>query len=240
MSKHEGDKTQRGQEESRRQITLVMAGSRDLPNLPEKVGLKAEKQLRGLGVRIVKDCRVTDKVPDHDKQGETKVMLSNGNHILADVYIPATGVSPNTDYVPAHLLDASGYIITDAKTLRVPEAGERVYAIGDCASYSLNYVYDAYVAVPPLMANLEKDLWAWELRDANPYGGSEDEILTRTDVLLERPEKIESQLCPITKRGGAGVLAGVVLPSFVVWLAKGRDYRVRKARDVVVYGNNPY
>jgi hypothetical protein len=204
------------------------------------VGLKAEKQLKGLGVRLIKDTRVIDATADYAKQGRTRVELSSGKSFFTDVYIPATGVTPNTSFVPSHLLNAWGAVMTNAQTLRVVGAGERVYAIGDCASYSLKYVLDAYISVPFLMANLEKDLWAWELRDANPYGGSEEEIKARGDAILERPDKIDSQLCPITRRGGVGILCGMVLPSIMVYLAKGRDYGVGKAKKVVASNDNPH
>lgn len=220
-----------------KRVTLVMATSRALPRLPRKVGLKAEKQLRGLGVTIMHDVRVIDAADDF---GKTRVVLSNQQILVTDVYIAATGVSPNTAFVPLHLLNEGGYILSDPQTLRVEGAGERVYAIGDCASYSANYVLDCYIAVPPLMANLRKDLWAAELRDANPYGGSEEEINSAKDTLLERPDRIESQLCPITKFGGVGIYSNRTVPSVMVYLAKGRDYDVGKAQKVVEKGENPY
>lgn len=243
---------------STKRITLVMATESALPKLPKKIGSRAEQQLKGLGVHLVKQVRVVDAVENFGEQSKTKVILSNGKSLMTDVYIAATGVSPNTAFVPREVLDDNGYIITgddlgwspmsedkthivtSKQTLRVREGGERVYAVGDCASYSANYVLDAYLGVPPLIANLEKDLWAWELREANPYGGAEEEIEEREDAILERPLKIESQLCPISRYGGVGILFGHAVPSLMVYLAKGRDYRVGKGSKVVEDGNNPY
>lgn len=217
-----------------------MATPRALPGLPPKVGQKAEKQLLSLGVRLMKDVRVVNTIENFGEQAKTKVTLSDGRDLLTDVYIAATGVTPNTAFVPAYLVDAGGYVLANAQTLRVDDAGDRVYAVGDCAAYSANYVLDAYIGVPPLMANLAKDLCAWEARNLSPGGGGEEEEEVREDAILERPQKIDSQLCPITKRGGAGILFGVVLPSIMVYLAKGRDYRVSKGEKVVANGNNPY
>lgn len=76
--------------------------------------------------------------------------------------------------------------------------------------------------------------------DIHVLGGAEDEIQAREDVMLVRPSKIESQLCPIVRRGGVGILFGHAVPSFMVHLAKGRDYRVGKAGKVVADGDNPY
>ena len=223
-----------------KRITLIMATPRALPRLPANIGRKAEKQLQGLRVKVIKDVRVIDTIDDFGEQGKIKVLLSNDQSLLTDVYIAATGVSPNTAFAPSNLLDAGGYINTNPQTLRVEEAGERVYAIGDCASYSANCVLDAYIGVAPLMSNVQKDLWAWELRSANPYGGSEDEIRSKEDANLTRRDKNETQLCPITRRGGVGILFGFGLPSLVVHLAKGRDYRVSKGERVVANGDNPY
>lgn len=177
---------------------------------------------------------------DQADQGQTKITLSDNTTMLADVYIAATGVSPNTSYAPSKLLNHKGYVLTNPGTLRVEDAGERVHAIGDGASYSANYVLDVYAAIPALTANLAKDLWAWELQAANPYGGQEDEIAAVQDVILERPGRIDSQLCPITRRGGVGILFGRPVPSIGVHLLKGHDYRVGQADKVAVNGNNPY
>lgn len=228
----------------RKAITLITSSSRLLPNLKPKIGYKAEVMLAELGVNVIKNVRVMSTSPSTSSKesGKTRVELSDNRVLLTDLYIPATGVSPNTSYAPSSLTDSGGYIVTDAKTLRVPNAGERVYAIGDCASYSSNYVLDVYVAVSPLMHNLCNDLRVAELRKANPYPGNvnEPEIEGMKDEILNRDEVIKGQLCPITRRGGVGVLMGLGLPSLLVYLAKGRDYRVGKGKKVVVDGNNPY
>lgn len=75
---------------SHKQITLVMGTSRALPALPPKIGVKAEKQLRGLGVRLLKDVRVTKVLEDWGDQGKTNLTLSDNTTMLADVYF--TGV----------------------------------------------------------------------------------------------------------------------------------------------------
>jgi len=173
--------------------------------------------------------------------GNTVCLLSNDITISCDLFIAATGVSPNTDFLPPELLDASGYVLTNPRTLRVERAGERVYALGDCAAYSGNSVADVYGAVPPLLHNLRNDLWAYEIRRQNPYGG--DAVLEQLERLkdLEFVKELrQTQMVPITKWGGVGVLLGIRLPGFAVDLLKGRDYMVGKAKDVVRRGLNPY
>ena len=190
-----------------RQITLISGSDALLPGVNSALGHKAEKQLRGLGIKILHNTRIVSGFtndgsdPNHPPKGSnvrTTLVLSDGTTLEdVDLYIPCTGVHPNTAYLPPAFLSASGYANTDTTPLtlrlvprapdssddpdaptspsRLPRA-ERIYAVGDCASYSANYVLDVYDAIPVLMHNLTNDLLAWELREAQPYGGNEDEL----------------------------------------------------------------
>lgn len=255
-------------------ITLITGAATLLPKLKPAVGRNAEKQLRRLGVTIIKNVRVleaesigskwtsatTTVTPAINDQnllaqpsstkdsarvtssgiGKDKIVLTLDNNTthFTDLYVAATGVRPNSSYAPPKFLTSDKYISTDPFQ-RVPGAGDRVYAIGDVASTSENYVLDIYGAVDPLMRNLYNDLRAFELRRANQYGGNEDEVSALVDLETERKE-LNSQLCPISRHGGAGVVLGLTLPSFMVFMLKGHDYRVGKGRKVVVDGNCPY
>jgi NADH dehydrogenase FAD-containing subunit len=224
---------------SPKEIILLTGSDRCLPSFPPRQSKKAECKLQSLGVDIRHNVRVSSAKEDFDLTGQVKVELDDETTLIVDAYIPRTGVSPNAAFAPPNLRDADGYITTNAATCRVDEAGARVYALGDVASFSQNYTLDAYAAVPVVQANLLNDLIAHELRLASPYGGNQDAIDALTDELYVRREK-DSQLCPVTRFGGVGVLTGLALPSFMVHKMKGSDYRVRKAARVVVDGGNPY
>ncbi|KAF2646912.1 FAD/NAD(P)-binding domain-containing protein [Massarina eburnea CBS 473.64] len=159
-------------------ITLISGHPRLLPNLPAKLGKKAEKQLRGLGVHVVHDTRQIGATTNDD--GTANCILNNDMTITSDVLIEATGVYPNTRFLPPDMLDANGYVVTETSTLRVHGrgVGDRVYALGDCAAYSKNCVRDVYDAVPVLVRNLGNDLLAHEVRlqtVTSPMRGSLDE-----------------------------------------------------------------
>ena len=62
------------------------------------------------------------------------MVLHDGEELDADIYIPATGVRPMSEYVPQDLKDKKGYVINNESTLRVDAAGPRVYAVGDVGS----------------------------------------------------------------------------------------------------------
>jgi len=227
-----------------KQILLITGSERCLPALKPTVGLKAEKLLLDLGVQIKHGVRVVSTKENFDLTGQTQIDLADGTSIITDVYLACTGVRPNSAYAPAALKDSRGYIRTDdaAATLRVlptDVAGPRVYSIGDVASYSLNYVFDVYAAVPVLMHNLLNDLLAHELRLASPYGGNQDAIEALVDEHYVQ-RHVDSQLCPISRFGGVGILMDKSVPTPMVHLLKGHDYRVCKAKMVVVDGGNPY
>lgn len=222
-----------------KQITLITGGDRCLPGLPDKVSLAAEKELKKLGVNIKHNVRVNKTVDWFDQTGATRIEFDDDTSMIADVYVACTGVYPNSSYAPESIKDGKGYILTNNQTMRVDVAGERVYAVGDVASYSQNYVMDVHPAVPVVMHNLLNDLLIHELHLASPYGGNDDRIAEFKDELYVQREK-DSQLCPISKHGGVGILTGLVLPKVMVHALKGHDYRVCKAKYVVVDGGNPY
>lgn len=226
-----------GVQRTPKNITLVSGADRLLPRLPIDVAEKAELQLRKLGVNIMHDVRVV--AAQELLSNATRCTLSNDMALNTDLYIAATGVKPNTDFLPAELLDASGYVTSDPHYLRLERAGDRVYAIGDCAAYSKNTILDVYDSIPVVMHNLRNDLWEYEFRRQNPYGGAEEKIAGLVDAEFVQNPKI-SQLVPITRYGGVGILMDMKLPSFMVWVMKGRDYRVGKAKAVAKQGHNPY
>lgn len=222
-----------------KQIILISGSDRCLPKLKPAIGAKAEKMLRKLGVDVKHNIRVVAAKEDFDLTGQCKIELNDDTSIIASVYIPCTGVQPNSTYAPPELKDEKGYIRTNSHTMRVDDAGLRTYSIGDVASYSQNYVLDVYAAVPVVMHNLLNDLIAHELRLASPYGGNQDRIDALEDELYVQ-RHVDSQLCPISRYGGVGMLMDKIIPAPMVHALKGHDYRVCKASMVVVNGGNPY
>lgn len=126
-------------------ITVTTDADKILPVLRPAIAEKAGRLLSKVGVVVKKNVRVEKTEPNKD--GTTTVTLSNGELVTVDVYIPATGVTPNTEFAPKNLVTERGYIQTNSKTLRVDEAGPRVYALGDVGSYSRGGVMDLDTAV---------------------------------------------------------------------------------------------
>ena len=156
-------------------ITVVNSGSDILPVLRPAIAGQAEKLLAKVGVTVIKNARVKSVAPqsagtETALTSETTVTLENGKILDADLYIPATGSKPNTAFISEELLKSDGRVDTNHETLRVDKAGERVYAIGDVASYSRPAIHIILEAVPVLAANMKRDLLL-----ASGKGGSEVE-----------------------------------------------------------------
>ncbi|TID19756.1 Serine/threonine-protein kinase bur1 [Venturia nashicola] len=211
-------------------ITIVTSGTKLLPALRPAIAKKAEKILAKMGVNVIYGTKVESVLPvnagNEDPAtlaldgvtAKTTVTLSNGETIEADLYIPAMGVKPNTQFVPKHFLSEKGYINNNAKTLRIDEAGPNVYAVGDVATYCVGGVMDIYSAIPVLGENMKRDLLGDKATGADKQYS---------------PNKKETQLVPIGRSKGVGAMFGWKLPSFFVWMIKGRDYFAGMAQPVV-------
>lgn len=196
-------------------ITLVTGDRQLLPVLRPAIGKQAEERLKKLGVDVLYQSRVTDTTANGER---TVVTLAKGDHLEADLYIAAYGVLPNTSFLPDNLLNDAGYLKTNPQTLRVDDAGSRIYAIGDVGSYSRNSILDVYDALPVLAVNLKRDLFSFNPQAPNEPPKGKDRLYV--------PNTKETQLVPIGTSGGVGAIMGYKLPSFFVWLIKGRDFFV--------------
>lgn len=200
-------------------ITVVTAGPKILPILRSSIADKAERMLAKVGVAVIKNARVHSVSPQ-DSGSETNIAtktiitLENGKTLEADIFIPAYGMIYNTSFVAKELLTSQGRIETNPSTLRVDKAGPRIYAVGDVASAARPAIHNLLAEIPVLSANIKRDL----LRDAGVDGA----LLGKDRTFVE--ETKETQMVPIGRSKGVGAGGGFAMPSFAVWLIKGRDY----------------
>lgn len=115
-------------DEKRLQVTLIEAGPRILPALPDKLAAAATEELGVLGVRVLAGTQVTSVTADaiHTKDGEV---------IPADIMVWAAGVK-GADFLQAIAgLETSRtnqlIVGPTLQTTRDPV----IFAIGDCAYY---------------------------------------------------------------------------------------------------------
>ncbi|KAE8135336.1 hypothetical protein BDV38DRAFT_272862 [Aspergillus pseudotamarii] len=199
-------------------ITVVTSGPQILPLLRPSLASLAEQYLAQVGVTVIKSARVQNVAPTADSKdaltAKTTVTLEDGQALGADLYIPATGTRANAGFIDRSLLTPDGRVDTNPSTLRVDKAGPRVYAIGDVSSWARPTVHFIVEAIPVLCANMKRDLL---------HAAGEDEGSAGEDRLFKEDTR-ETQLVPIGKSKGVGAAMGYRLPSFLVWLMKGRDY----------------
>ena len=112
---------------SRLQVTLLEAGPRILPALPEKLAEAAHEELESLGVRVLVDTRVTGV----DREG---VHIGTGEVVAADIRVWAAGIRG------ADFLDGIGGLETTRNNQLVVRQtlqatlDDRVFALGDCCA----------------------------------------------------------------------------------------------------------
>ena len=93
------------------------------------------------------------------------------------------------------LLAADGRIDTNSSTLRVDNAGPRIYAVGDVASYARPAVHMILEAIPVICANVKRDLF---LAVNNKPGIAEDRMF--------KEDTRETQMVPIGTSKGVGAM----------------------------------
>ncbi|KAF1944222.1 FAD/NAD(P)-binding domain-containing protein [Clathrospora elynae] len=198
-------------------VTLVCGDKKLLPLLRPAIGQTAEQFLKRLGCDVMYNNRIVGSTKMGEEEGaKTKVELSNGEFIEADIYIDATGSRPNTGFLPKEWLDTRNRLACNPKTLRVEHesAGPRVYTVGDVGSYTRGGLIDLADAVPVAMTNLKNDLLAHLTGEAH-----------KGDRHYTANLK-EQQICPIGTQKGVGAFGGFRVPSQMVWMIKGRDYMI--------------
>lgn len=220
-------------------VTLITSSDKLLPILSLGQSNKAERFLNRVGVEVMYKTRVEKAdlstedaaliategdVPHGEQSGQkTRIYLSNGETMEADIYIPAIGARPNTSFVPKTWLNEKGYVKA-TKQLRVIEAGPRVYVAGDCGDYTEGGMMSLQNAVPVAATNLTTDL----TRDASK------EVQKKTVKDKDYTFKLgQTQLVPIGKSKAVVSVFGYNMPSAMGWGIKGRDYMVGQAAPMV-------
>ncbi|KAL5333814.1 hypothetical protein BJX70DRAFT_45799 [Aspergillus crustosus] len=197
-------------------ITVVTSASQILPIFRPAIADVAEGFLAKVGVEVVKGVSVEGVTPVGAGKGEltatTEVKLSNGQVLPADIYIPAYGMIPNSEFISDELKGDDGRVETNKQTLRVEKAGPRVFALGDVSDFARPAIPIINDAIPVLAANLKRDL----LLEAGKEVSGEDRLYTADEG--------ETHMVPIGQSQGVGAIKGYKVPSWFVWLLKGRDY----------------
>jgi NADH dehydrogenase len=112
-------------DESRLKVTLIEAGPRILPALPEDLAKAAHDELEALGVRVMTDTAVVEATADG-------MITKSGEFIAADLRIWAAGVKAADSLADMGLETARGNQLVVKPTLQTTR-DDRIFALGDCA-----------------------------------------------------------------------------------------------------------
>lgn len=210
-------------------ITLITATDQLVPQLRPSMGRTVESTLKGLGVKVVYNTRVINTHKGNSGK-KTVLVLENGDEMETDLYLPLHGVYPNSSFLPKTILNESGYVRSNPKTLRVDGAGPRVYALGDISSVSRNKIADLNDMMPVVYTNLKRDLYAFNPADPSAPAPGQD----REFKLQEK----ETLGVTVGSSGGVGEVAGWRVPSFLIWWLKSRDMMTGMAIPRIIDGRS--
>ncbi|RAH68003.1 NAD(P)/FAD-dependent oxidoreductase [Aspergillus aculeatinus CBS 121060] len=191
-------------------ITLISAAERILPGLTEGAGRTAATQLAAKGVHVVTGRKVQSYSPT-----EGVVTLDNGETLETEVYIPTTGVLPNSAYLPREVLDEKGWVVVDEELRVHGPAVEGVWAAGDLTAHPGRLAQRAGEQAAIVAHNLVVEIGGTGRRRRFAPGRA-------------------MMVVPIGAAGGTGELwFGWVPFAWLVRLVKGRDFFIAKARGLV-------
>ncbi|KAJ9113461.1 hypothetical protein QFC19_000381 [Naganishia cerealis] len=186
-------------------ITLYTGSKGPLSYLGDHRSKQAELKLQKLGVKVANSVR------PHVKEGKV-LTFEDGTSEEYDVVIEANGLQPNSDFLPADVLDESGFVLTN-DYLQLKDFPE-VVAGGDIVSGTASdLVTFNYVQWGTLLKTL-------------------DYLFDKSQDRRKPMKPIKTtQFVPISREGGIGILFGCGVPNFLVRMLKAKDFMLSKAQE---------
>jgi len=194
----------------------------------------SQQMLEKMGVTVTHNVQVKSTAKEGDKMVLT---LSNGETKTVDVYIGAVGDKPNNSFVPKEWLDEKGRVKTDANTLRVNVPGVTgVYCVGSVASYSDGSILDTKLGYSAAVESVKLDLKGESKSHADSALERKANIYTDAGPRTKKIyKKIQSEMLfvPVGSQQGVGLAFGWKLPSFMIKMAKAKDYMIGNAPKLI-------
>ncbi|WP_237057104.1 NAD(P)/FAD-dependent oxidoreductase [Microbulbifer sediminum] len=108
------------------EVTLIEAGEHLLPALPARLGNNAQRELQGLGVRVITECAVSEASADG-------LTTADGEEIPATIRVWAAGVKAPDFLSRLDGLSTNKLNQIEVSPKLVSVSDEDIFAIGDCA-----------------------------------------------------------------------------------------------------------
>lgn len=197
----------------KKEVTLISATDLLLPGVKGSVRKKSESLLTGKGVTVIKSTMIEQVERDLTSKKWT-IRLSNGETMTADVYISATGVLPNNQFIPPSFLNERGWVNVD-EFFQVKEGGtskSTIYAIGDITSHPYRLLSRIPKQVETVLANMKTSI-------------------TQRGKLVSYSAEVQRKMMvvPVGDSTGTGQFGSWTLWGFLVWYFKGKDFLAYKA-----------
>ncbi|KAK6335883.1 hypothetical protein TWF730_003257 [Orbilia blumenaviensis] len=137
----------------KKQITLICAGENVLhaSDVIPSVSQTVESDLQKLGVSVIHKTKV--ETSSKNPNGQTKLVLSDGQVLTTDLYLPLFGIQLNTAWIPTGFLDEAGNVQLDPY-MRV-RGTTNVWGIGDIGNIEPKQVTSTDAQIIDLAANLD-------------------------------------------------------------------------------------
>jgi NADH dehydrogenase FAD-containing subunit len=220
---------------AKKSITLLSGNACLLSHANPRTSATAEQMLEKLGVDVTHEIRIISAIQKEHGQGPWEVTLSDQSTRTVDVYIDATGSTPNTAFLPSSWLDSKGFVKTDPTSLRVQDRSG-VYALGSITSFTNGSFFDAIEPVPPLADSFRDDQLAL-FPEVSSRGKTWWEWIFGRQTRLYQQKVSLTQFVAVGRDGGVGELGGWRVPSGLVYKAKAKTYMVEKMNSIV-YGQD--
>jgi NADH dehydrogenase FAD-containing subunit len=196
-------------------VRIITSGANVVPMFIPSVQQQVERTLKKLGVEIVRNAKLVEATPLPNRKRGVEVHLSTGETLVADVHIPTTGGTPNTDFLPDFLLNEEGWLVVDS-CFRSPKA-PNTWGVGDVTQHWQRKQTVADSVVGPFSDNVIAVL----------HGKQPKPHVYKTDI------GTFMVLGPKMPNGAGFFYGGWRVPGFVVWLAKGINYLTCLAPGIV-------
>lgn len=204
-----------------KKITLISSGAEVLAGTPASVSKTAAKQLKALNVTIIHSTKILGSATTPD--GRTELTLSDGQKITADLYLPTTGVIPNSSYVPHEFLNQNGYVVVD-EFLQV-KGTKNVWAVGDISAiqrpqFVLTGKQAEHVAKNIGLLVQQKPLVPYKKDEKGEFHYRTPAFWISTDIGIF----LDVMMVPVGRKAGTGHMGNMKFPSFMVSMMKGKAY----------------
>jgi NADH dehydrogenase FAD-containing subunit len=209
--------------------------SEDLPFAPSYLDAArkaAESELKKLKVKLVPSTKVIGSATN--AKGETTLELRNSKDgktttLKTQAYLPALGLTPNTQFAPAEMLDARTGRMLQTPTLQV-KGHENIFAIGDVGDME---VAAAKAADTQLRHMLDKTIPALlqDGSDTASNGNAKAKTGGGVELPVYEPDGQTTFAATLGRSKATGQAGTWKLPSLLIWWLKGRYLGTDKAGD---------